>query len=164
MQRRLRLVHSDEMDVAAEGRKEQICQKDIDEKESDKRARTEYAQRARIGAIVTVDEPKPVVDVEPTDESSCLDSVLECIRNGRQEGFANMNGVGVLKNCVYHCRQLITIMPDGQQYDVWRAGVWRGRWVGRENGAWIHNETMFTRQVLETKQRASLILWPRSVS
>ena len=27
-------------------------------------------------------------------------------------------------------------MHDGQRFDVWRAGVWRGRRVGRENGAW----------------------------
>ena len=55
MQGRLRLVRPDEMDVAAEGRKEQIRQRELDEKESVKRARTEYAQRAGIGAIFTVD-------------------------------------------------------------------------------------------------------------
>ena len=42
-------------------------------------------------------EREPVIDVEPTDESSCLHSVLEGIRNGRREAFANVNGVGVFK-------------------------------------------------------------------
>ena len=143
------------MDVAAEGRKEQIRQRDTDEKDSVKRARTEYAQRARIGAIVTVDEPEPVIDVEPADESSCLDSVSEGTRKDRQEAFANMNGVGVFK--------IACITADnGLMFGELVCGAVDGSAERTEHG--IHNETMFTRQVLETRQRASLNLCPRSAS
>ena len=125
------------MDVAAEGRKEQIRQRDTDEKDSVKRARTEYAQRARIGAIVTVDEPEPVIDVEPTDASSCLHSVSEGTRKGRQEAFANMNGVGVFK--------IACITADnGLMFGELVCGAVDGSAERTEHG--IHNETMFTRQ------------------
>ena len=164
MRRRFRVVHPDDMDVAAEGRKEQIRQRDTDEKESVKRARTEYAQRARIGAIVTVDEPEPVIDLEPTDASSCLDTVLEGIRNGRHEAFANMNGVSVFRIACITADNLLQKCPmdNGLMFGELVCGAVDGSAERMEHG--IHNETMFTRQDLETRQRASLNLCPRCVS
>ena len=89
----------------------------------------EFVKRARVGAFVTVDEPK--IDEEFAGESVCPEPDWEIIEQGRQNNVQNIDRFGVfelrLVSETVDCR-----VGDGESFDFWRAEVWRCRLVGRE--------------------------------